>query len=712
MKAFRRIFKYVWPQWPRIIVVVITALIVSALLSLSFMTLIPLLNVMVKGEGLHSWADRKICSTRYGVRFHVPEHTDFVLPDAADYLRVEGVEENGTGQKAGLRQPDQIIDISRPGAPMDTPKAPWYELLETLATAPTDSRFTLEVLRADGNGNFQTVELTFDAGPRPFYLDALEKLMGLLPREEARRNPTKAVMFLIALVGVVTIIRCVAKFYQGYLAQKVVQIGVNLLREDAFDHVMNMPVGFFAKEGPSDTVSRIIRDTSVMGKAIKVMLGRALREPLNAAFLLGWAMWLNWQLTLMFLCGGPFVLGLVAIFGKHMKRATRRSLVAGAQMLSKLQETVSGLKVVKVYNQQECEKSSFKAINNRLLQQLLKISRIDAATSPTMEVLGMAGGSMAIIFGAHWVIKNEIEGSEFLILIGLFGIAAEAVRKTSNTWNRIQEANAASERIFAIMDAPAEFEVAAATALPPLKNQVEFRDIVFSYPGGSGPVLKGINLTVTAGHNVAIVGPNGSGKTTLANLIPRFYDPDSGRVLIDGADIRDATLFSLRSQIGMVTQNVVTFNDTVAANIAYSRPTAGREEIIAASKRAFAHEFIAPLPDGYGTIIGEHGTGLSGGQLQRIIIARAIFKDPSILIFDEATSQVDADSEAKIHMAIEEIMQDRTSFIIAHRFSTVITADVIVVMDEGRIVAQGQHDQLMQTCPLYQSLYETQLRKT
>jgi len=293
----------------------------------------------------------------------------------------------------------------------------------------------------------------------------------------------------------------------------------------------------------------------------------------------------------------------------------------------------------------------------------------------------------------------------------LLGAAADSVRKTSGIWNRVQEANAASERVFSVIDTPVEFEVPGAVELPPLKSKVEFRAVVFTYPGSSSPVLKGINLTVSAGHNVAIVGPNGSGKTTLANLMPRFYDPDSGQVLIDGKDIRDATLRSLRSQIGMVTQDVVTFNDTIATNIAYGKPGATEREIIAAAKRSFAHEFISPLPDGYDSEIGEQGAGLSGGQLQRIIIARAILNDPAILIFDEAMSQVDADSEAKIHKAIEEIMQDRTSFIIAHRFSTVITADVIVVMDDGKIVAQGQHEELIQTCPLYQSLYETQLVK-
>ncbi len=707
MKAFRRVFKYVWPQWPRVIVVLISAMVVASMLSLSFMTVIPLLKVMMGEEGLHGWVDRKISAHRYGVTFRVPDKI-------AHYLEVTDVKRGSVAEKAGLGKHHRIIGISDGSNDFlvkdDGDKVPSTKLLEVLAAAPGKNAVTVQIVPVSNEDGADT-ELTLSPEPKPFYVNRLQRLMSLLPREQTGKNKRRAIIFIIVAMAVVTVIRCSAKFFQEYTAQKVVQTGVNHLREDAFGHAMDLPIGFFANERPSDTVSRIVRDTTVVGRAIRTMLGKALREPLNALFLVAGAMWLNWQLALIFLCGAPFVLWLVVVFGKKMKRATKKSLMAASQMLGKLQETMAALKVVKVYNRHEYERENFKRINSRLLRQLLKISKVDAATMPTMEVFGMIAGSAALIVGAHWVTRGQMDGSEFLGLLILLGAAADSVRKTSDIWNRVQEANAASERVFSVIDTPVEFEVPGAVELPPLKNRVEFRDVVFTYPGSSSPVLKGINLTVSAGHNVAIVGPNGSGKTTLANLMPRFYDPDSGQVLIDGKDIRDATLRSLRSQMGMVTQDVVTFNDTIAANIAYGKPGATRQEIIAAAKRSFAHEFISPLPDGYDSEIGEQGAGLSGGQLQRIIIARAILNDPAILIFDEAMSQVDADSEAKIHKAIEEIMQDRTSFIIAHRFSTVITADVIVVMDDGQIIAQGQHEELIRTCPLYQSLYETQLVK-
>jgi len=313
--------------------------------------------------------------------------------------------------------------------------------------------------------------------------------------------------------------------------------------------------------------------------------------------------------------------------------------------------------------------------------------------------------------GAAWVIK-QYEGMQPTTFFGLLiflGTAAESIRKVSDVWNEVQRANAAAERVFAVLDEPLEREEPDAVELGPMREKMVFEDVVFTYPGSSVPALNGICLEVPAGQTVAIVGPNGSGKSTLVNLIPRFYDPDSGRILIDGWDIRKATLRSLRGQIGLVTQDIVTFRDTIANNIGYGKLGASREEIIAAARKAYAHEFIEQLPEGYDTMIGEHSSGLSGGQLQRIAIARAILKNPAILIFDEAMSQIDADSEAKIHAALEGLMKGRTCFLIAHRFSTIISADRIVVLEGGRIAGQGTHQQLVGSCQTYRNLYETQL---
>ncbi len=713
MKAFKRVFKYVWPQWHRLVTIACSVFLIMVLYGLSFGTISPLLTVMMGAEGLHGWMNRKISEHRYGISFYVPDSTELSDPNVAYYLRIASVKKNSFAEQAGLKQQDLIVGAGSSLINENRDKIPSSKLLEELATISNVKFIVVQYRRPDEYGQFkpQSEKLELRCGKKPFYSDHAQKLLSFIPKERTRENKKKAVIFIVLLMAVVTMVRCMARFYQDYTASKVVNTSLAHLREDAFQHSLEIPVSFFASEGPSDTVSRLVRDTGAIGVGLKVMLGKALREPSKALGLIFVAMLYDRNLTLIFLCGAPISLFILAKLGKKIRRVTRRSLESWAKMLGKLGEAIGAIRVVKVYNQQEYEHGIFQGINRKLLKQQFRIAKIDAATGPILETLGMIAGSVGLIFGAQWVFEGTMQGPDFFALCFCLGGAADSVRRTSSVWNKIQQANAASKRVYSVIDQQPEVERPDAFELAPLKNKIEFRDIVFTYPSSETPVLKGINLSVEAGHNVAIVGPNGSGKTTLVNLIPRFYDPDAGQILIDGKDIHEATLFSLRSQIGMVTQNVVTFNDTVAANIAYGKPEATREEIIAASKRAFAHEFISPLPDGYDTIIGEQGSGLSGGQLQRIVIARAILKNPAILIFDEATSQIDADSEAKIHKAIEEIMQDRTSFIIAHRFSTVITADVIVVMDDGRIIAQGQHDELIQTCPLYQSLYETQLVK-
>lgn len=732
MKEFGRVFQYVWPQWPRVIVVVVSAMVIAAMLSASFMTIIPLLTVMISDEGLPSWVDRKSCDVYYGVELAAPEATTTGAGPSAPagiYLRVVRVQKDSLAQQAGLQSQDRIVDVDNVLAAPAGGEVSYASFLQALA-APKGPVLSVKVKRLEGTTLADaTLEL-----PTPLnetavaslkssafaklkrqtqfaMVDAAAWVISFLPREQTPRGKMAGVIALMGFVTVTTAVRCVAKFYQDYLGQKIVQVAINDVREAVFNRMMRMPMAAFTGERPSDTISRIVRDTGTMASGIQVLLGKALREPMNAVFMMGAALWLNWQLTLVFLGGAPFVVVLLGTFGRRMKKATKKSLVASSQMLAKLQEVVAGLRVVKIYNQHEYERQTFREINNRLLKQLLRMSKVDAASQPVLEILGMLVGSGAIILGMAWVSDKKVDGSEFLALLALLGASAEAVRKTSDIWNRMQQANAASERVFAVLDQPVEEEKPDAVTMPPAKGNVEFRNISFTYPKSERPTLKNISLSIKAGLNVAIVGPNGSGKTTLVNLIPRLFDANSGEIQIDGHNIHDVTLTSLRDQIGMVTQDILTFNDTIAANIAYGRPGATRDEVVAAAKRAFAHEFVSQMPQGYDSVIGEHNVGLSGGQLQRIIIARAILKNPAILIFDEATSQVDAESESKIHEAIQAVMKGRTTFMIAHRFSTVVAADMIVVMNDGRIIAQGRHEQLIRTCPVYQALYETQLVK-
>jgi subfamily B ATP-binding cassette protein MsbA len=397
-------------------------------------------------------------------------------------------------------------------------------------------------------------------------------------------------------------------------------------------------------------------------------------------------------------------------------------------MLGQLEASLAGVRVVKAASAERYERRKYTRIMNGLVSEQLKMSRIDAMSTPILEMLTLLVVGAIVLYAAYLVrVSHTLDATTFFGLMACLMAIGESLRKFSKVNNALQKSNAAAARIFETLDVPVEKprefarrvqgsgfgvqeeQVERLVKLQPIQRSIAFENVSFTYPGAPVPALRDVSLTVPRGQSVAVVGRNGSGKTTLLALLPRFYNPDSGRILIDDVDIRSATLRSLRGQIGIVTQEPVVFPGTIAENIAYGLPNASREQIEAAAKQAFAHDFILEKPHGYDTYLEGVGSQLSGGQRQRLCIARAILRQTPILILDEATSQVDAESEHLIQQAIERLMHQRTTFVIAHRFSTILSADTIVVLDRGEIVGQGKHEELLRTCETYKQLYERQV---
>jgi ABC-type multidrug transport system fused ATPase/permease subunit len=431
------------------------------------------------------------------------------------------------------------------------------------------------------------------------------------------------------------------------------------------------------------------------------------------------ALYQDWKLTLLFLTVVPAIAIVIRKFGKRIRRASKKALRQYGVMLGGLTESLQGLRVVKVHHAEGYERRRFNQMNRRMLDRQLQARVAKALSAPVIETLSLVG-MMAVILAASWFLFDHAKKGQEInpttlitVLVTLTGAAA-SFRQISGLNVKLQSAAAAAENIDQVLNMQVEAAPHSRRErkLPAHKRHsqmVTYENVTFSYPGSQTPAVRDIELHIPHGSVCAIVGANGSGKTTLLGLLPRLYEPDSGSIRIDGIDIRQVKLRSLRSQMAVVTQETVLFDATVGENIIYGARHVTGEQMIDASKRAHAHSFIEQLPRGYDTPVGERGQRLSGGQRQRIAIARAILRDPSILILDEATSQIDADSEAQISAALKEFTTGRTTFVIAHRLSTVVGADMIAVMDAGRIVALGRHQELLKTCEIYKTLCRTQL---
>jgi ATP-binding cassette, subfamily B, bacterial MsbA len=501
-----------------------------------------------------------------------------------------------------------------------------------------------------------------------------------------------------------------ARFAQSYLMAQVGQHVVMRLRDEVYDHLQGMSLSFFNNRATGELMSRLTNDVNRLTRASSQAPALAVRQVFTFLVLLGVVFSREWRLATIAVLVFPLIGLLLMKMGQKLQAINKRGQEKIAELNVVIQETFTGTKIVKAFGREAHERERFKRANRLLYDLLMRDVKVDELTSPLMEFIGALGIAAALWYGGYRVIQGDTTpGTFFSFLTGLLMLYGP-VRKLTNVSNQIQQTIPSAERVFELLDLQQTVvDRPHARALRALQESIAFEHVFFQYDDGAEPVLHDIALRVNRGEMVAFVGMSGAGKSTLADLIPRFHDVTSGRITIDGMDIRDFTLASLRAQIGIVTQETILFNETVAHNIGYGKPGASVDEIVRAAQLAYAHDFIQELPQRYDTIIGERGVKLSGGQRQRIAIARALLKNPPILILDEATSELDAASEFMLQKALANLVEGRTVFVIAHRLSTVIKADRIVVVDSGQIAEMGTHEELLAQKGLYSHLHTLQI---
>ncbi len=518
--------------------------------------------------------------------------------------------------------------------------------------------------------------------------------------------------YLIILAGVticVSLLSNLFRYLGSWTAENMRTRTLQRMRDEMFSRVVDMHVGYFSDQCKGDIISKITSDVNVVQFCITNTLQVAFREPSLIIGYLVMMFSISWQLSIFSILFLPVVALLIGSIVKRLRHPARTSQKRLGEMVATLEESLSGIKVIKSYNAARYIKQKYYDINADLSRLTLSMARRQQLASPMSEFLGIAAVGVVLVFGGSLVLNGSLVASEFLAFIAIFSQITRPVRTFIDQFANINQGIAAGERIFTIVDAQSEIQDKPdAIELTGLKDKIEFRDVHFSYDG-SREVINGISFEIKRGQTVALVGPSGGGKSTLSELLPRFYDPTAGDILIDGVSLRDYKQESLRAHMSVVSQDTVLFNDTIAANIAMGKPGATPEEIAAAARIANADIFIDECPDGYATGIGDHGSKLSGGQRQRLSIARAVLKNPEILILDEATSALDTESEKLVQDALNKLLAgNRTSVVIAHRLSTIYNADRIIVIDHGKIAEQGTHAELLAKNGIYAKLIEMQ----
>lgn len=547
----------------------------------------------------------------------------------------------------------------------------------------------------------------------PFLSSLSERMRALAAYLVAGETRLESLRRLSLLVILVALIKNVCRYFQGYLMAYVEQKLVMGLRNDLYRHFHSLSLGYFHGERTGQLISRVTNDVNLVNIGVATGLVDMIKNPMLIVCYTVILLYFSWKLTLFAAIIFPLTFWIISKFGRRIRRQSTLSQEKMADITSLLQETISGIRVVKAFAMERFEIEKFTGKVQEYFKTMLRLTRIRKLSGPVNETVITIVCVMVLWYGGHQVLTSGLLEPEYFIafLVVLFSLI-QPVKEIGRTYGSIQVGMAAAKRIFQVMDtSPKIREADKAIDLPGFGDSIRFQDVSFRYDG-SDLVLHHINLEVKRNEIVALAGPSGGGKSTLMDLLARFYDPTEGRIEIDGKDLKIVKLDALRHLMGIVTQETILFNDTIRNNIAYGSKDTPQDRIVEAAKAAHAHTFIADLPQGYETSIGDRGVRLSGGERQRLAIARAILKDPDILIFDEATSALDTESEYLVQQAIENLMANRTTFVIAHRLSTIRHADRIIVIDGGRIVQQGRHEELLEQGGLYRKLYEMQFQNS
>ncbi len=514
------------------------------------------------------------------------------------------------------------------------------------------------------------------------------------------------VLLLICFIWFLTLVGATANFLHQYISQTLATLTIARVRQRLFDHVLHLPLTRVVQQGPSEYISRIIRDTATLEAGFIALLGKSVAQITKGLAALAVAVIFDWTIVLVAFIVGP-ILGIVLRkLAKRIRRGSHGSLVAQQDLLQISNERVQGLRAVKTSTAESAASAHFEEVNKQVVRHELKMRTAKAMSSPIMEGLAIVVLGALALLAAKSILSGDLPFERFLLSVGSLAVAGASFRPLAGIITSISTAVAPAERILEVLDENVEPNEGA--PLQRHAKSISFQGVSQIYPSALAPSVHDVSLEIGFAEHVAVVGPNGSGKTTLLSLLPRLLTPSAGTIRVDGVDISSVQLSDLRGQIGVVTQESFIVRGTIAANIALGRPGASLADIKAVAAASHADRFIQDLPEGYDTIVAEHGASLSGGQRQRLSIARALLREPSILILDEATSQVDSESEAAIAAAIQEI-SNCTVLVIAHRLATVLDCDRIIVMDKGRIVDVGPHEELLSRCDLYDRLIRTQL---